>query len=87
MSRLKFKQIECGMIKESREVVTSETFNENNELIGYSVTERITVQEGENEYPTKIYLKNGLGILTLDGLKSLRTVVENTIKKIEGETK
>lgn len=81
MSKLKFNEISKNECKKNRNIVVSEALNNKGDKVGYSVSEQMIVHEGEKT--TNVFLKNGLGIFDLDGLKKLRDVVDKAIGKIE----
>lgn len=80
MGRLMYKEIEKRKIKEKRNIVISETSNEAGELYGYSVTEQLVANEEGKE--VRVFLKNSLGILSLDGLVCLRDALVEACEKL-----
>lgn len=84
MAKLKYRQLGSVQVKDNRNVVISETYLESGEIVGYSVTEQLTVNEGEKE--TKVFLKNGLGILPKESLVRLSETLSKIISE-EIETK
>lgn len=89
MGRLNYEELVKGTIKPSRNVVVSKAYK-GSDFLGYSVSEQ-AVMKGENGEETKVFLKHGLGIMTLSGLVSLRDtlteVIENEQNRIVDEMK
>lgn len=80
MGRLKYLELAKARIKPQRNVVISETIDSENNFLGYSITEQLVTNEGERE--TKVFLRNGLGILNREGLEQLRDAINETLEKI-----
>lgn len=80
MGRLKYKEIAKQKIKNNRNVVISETYNENNEIIGYTVSEQMVIEEDGKE--TTMFLKGGLGVLSEEGIANLLEAVKSANEKI-----
>lgn len=81
MGRLNYEELSKRKIKPSRNVVVSRTFK-GNQFIGYSVSEQAVVSEG-SEDETKVFLKNGMGIMDMNGLMELKSAVEEAIYREE----
>lgn len=80
MGRLKYLELAKARIKQQRNVVISKTIDSENNFLGYSITEQLVTNEGERE--TKVFLRNGLGILNREGLEQLRNAIDETLEKI-----
>ena len=80
MGRLKYLELAKARIKPQRNVVISKTIDSENNFFGYSITEQLVTNEGERE--TKVFLRNGLGILNREGLEQLRNAIDETLEKI-----
>lgn len=80
MGRLKYLELAKARIKPQRNVVISKTIDGENNFLGYSITEQLVTNEGERE--TKVFLRNGLGILNREGLEQLRNAIDETLEKI-----
>ena len=80
MGRLKYLELAKARIKLQRNVVISKTIDSENNFLGYSITEQLVTNEGERE--TKVFLRNGLGILNREGLEQLRNAIDETLEKI-----
>lgn len=80
MGRLKYLELAKARVKPQRNVVISETIDSENNFLGYSITEQLVTNEGERE--TKVFLRNGLGILNREGLEQLRNAINETLEKI-----
>lgn len=83
MGRLSYNELASTRFKKTRDVVISEAFQDNGEKVGYSIAERLTVLEGEEE--TKVFLRGGLGIVDKEGLLKIKEAVDNAIEKIENK--
>lgn len=77
MGRLNYEELSKGRIKDSRNVVVSKTYK-GSDLLGYSVSEQ-AVMKGESGEETKVFLKNGLGIMSLSGMMQLRDTLSEAI--------
>lgn len=73
MGRLKFKQLSLEEIKPDRNIVISEAVDKDGNCLGYSVAEQMKAMSDGKE--VKVFLKGGLGILSRDGLESLKKAV------------
>lgn len=80
MGRLRYLELAKARVKPQRNVVISETIDSENNFLGYSITEQLVTNEGERE--TKVFLRNGLGILNREGLEQLRNAIDETLEKI-----
>lgn len=69
MAKLSYREIAKAKIKDSRNVVISETYNADEKFIGYSVSEQLIAEESGRE--TKVFLRGGLGIISEEGLTAL----------------
>lgn len=81
LSKLKFNEIAKAECKRNRNIVISEAIDAKGNQVGYSVSEQMIVHEDNKT--TNVFLKNGLGIFSLEGLKSLQKIVTSAIEKIE----
>ena len=80
MGRLKYNQLAKAQTKENRNVVISEAATLEGEKLGYAVSEQIVIHEGEKD--TTMFLKNGLGIVSKEGLVNLRDAINKTLEQI-----
>lgn len=80
MGRLKYNQLAKAQTKENRNVVISEAETLDGEALGYAVSEQIVIYEGEKD--TTMFLKNGLGIVSKEGLVNLRDAINKTLEQI-----
>jgi hypothetical protein len=82
MGRLRYGLISTGKLSSQKNVIISETYDrKTGDKLGISVTEQLeTVDEQGNK--TRAYLKNGLGILTEDGLIELKNAIDEACKKL-----
>ena len=80
MGRLKYNQLAKAQTKENRNVVISEAATLDGETLGYAVSEQIVIHEGEKD--TTMFLKNGLGIVSKEGLVKLRDAINKTLEQI-----
>ena len=80
MARLKYNQLSKAEIKNNRNVVISEAMIPESNTLGYAVSEQIVIHEGEKE--TTMFLKNGLGIMSKEGLMNLRNAIDKVLEQI-----
>ena len=80
MARLKYNQLSKAEIKNNRNVVISEGATLDGETLGYAVSEQIVIHEGDKD--TTMFLKNGLGIVSKEGLVNLRDAINKTLEQI-----
>lgn len=74
MAKLSYREIAKAKIKDSRNVVISETYNADEKFIGYSVSEQLIAEESGRE--TKVFLRGGLGIISEEGLTALYNALQ-----------
>lgn len=79
MGRLTYKELSKKKIKEQRNVVISEAFDNDNNMLGYSIAEQLVTSESGKE--TKVFLKGGLGIVSKEGLMQLKEAVDSACVK------
>ena len=77
MGRLKYKELANERIKEQRNIVISETYDRNDNLLGYSVAEQFVAEENGKE--VKMFVKNGIGILSKVGLLNLKKAIDSAL--------
>lgn len=77
MGRLKYKELANERIKEQRNIVISETYDRNDNLLGYSVAEQFVAEENGKE--VKMFVKNGIGILSKGGLLNLKKAIDSAL--------
>ena len=80
MGRLTFRELSSKRFKDRRNVVISEAATLDGETLGYAVSEQIVIHEGEKD--TTMFLKNGLGIVSKEGLVNLRDAINKTLEQI-----
>lgn len=80
MGRLTYKELSKQKIKEQRNVVISETYDRDSNLLGYSIAEQLVTEEDGK--PIKVFLKGGLGIVDKSGLLQLKEAVDNACIKL-----
>lgn len=89
MAKLSYREIAKAKIKDSRNVVISETYNADEKFIGYSVSEQLIAEESGRE--TKVFLRGGLGIISEEGLTALYNALqaalieEGVIKEVSAD--
>lgn len=80
MARLTYREIGKAKYKDNRNLVVSEALTQDGEHVGYSIAKQLVAKEGEKE--TRVFLKDGIGIVDEEGLIALRDLfqyaVENT---------
>lgn len=77
MAKLSYREIAKAKIKDSRNVVISETYNADEKFIGYSVSEQLIAEESGRE--TKVFLRGGLGIISEEGLTALYNALQTAL--------
>lgn len=80
MGRLRYNELVKGKIKPNKNIVLSEVRNDKGEYIGVSISEQLVVKE-ENDKEIRVFLKNGLGIVSDAGLMMLKQVVDEACEK------
>ena len=80
MGRLKYNQLAKAHTKENRNVVISEAATLGGETLGYAVSEQIVIHEGEKDIT--MFLKNGLGIMSKEGLMNFRNAIDKALEQI-----
>lgn len=85
MSKRHYKDVTSGKIKDSREIVISEAYDSDNNMLGYAVTESLINEfaSGNSFEKTRIYLRGGFGVVSLDDLKTIANVCNEAVEKIE----
>ena len=73
MGRLTYRELSSQRFKDKRNVVISEAYDDAKNKVGYSISEQLVTDEDGAE--TRVFLKNGLGIVDEDGLLSLLSCV------------
>lgn len=79
----RYEEVGVCTLKPTREMVVSRTY-EYDIFTGYSVSQRLILVEDGKE--NKLFMKNGLGVLNLDGLKAIRDCLDKIIKEKEKGT-
>lgn len=80
MGRITYKEIAKRRIKDKRNVVISEAFDEEGSLVGYSIAEQLVTEEEGKE--TKVFLRGGLGIVSGDGLMEMKRAIDTACTKV-----
>lgn len=84
MGKYSFKEIASGNFKPNRRVVISEAKQmDNGELSGYAISEQVVFDD--NGKPLTMFMKNGLGVVSVQGLKILADTIEKALETIENE--
>lgn len=81
MGRLIFKELSKKEFKKNRNVVISKATGNNGKLIGYSIAEQLVVDEDGKK--TEMFLRGGLGIVSIEGLEKLKDAIEEAISNIK----
>lgn len=85
MGKYNFKEIASGNFKPNRRVVISEAKQmDNGELSGYAISEQVVFDD--NGKPLTMFMKNGLGVVSVQGLKILADTIDKALKTIENES-
>lgn len=77
MGRIKYRELAKGQIKEKRNIVISEVVNGASEIVGYSISEQLVVDENGKE--TKVFLKDGIGIVSETGLVNFYKALKDAL--------
>ena len=86
MGKYNFKEIASGDFKPNRRVVISEAKQmDNGELSGYAISEQVVFDD--NGKPLTMFMKNGLGVVSLHGLRILADTIDKALKTIESENR
>lgn len=77
---LKYNELASCRLSETRRAVISEA-SKNGELIGISLGEQLTVEENGRE--TRVFMKSGMSLLSVNGLFELRDTLIEACQKLE----
>lgn len=78
--RVTYKELAKREIKPNRNIVISEKFVDD-ELAGYAIVEQAIVDKG-TESEMNVFLKNGIGVVSLDGLKEISSAIDEALSKL-----
>ena len=87
-AKMKYLELSNAQIADKRRLVISECVKENqdtNENIqcGFTLAQQIEVEEGKRM--TRVFLKNGIHVASVDELYNLRDAINDAIDKYENE--
>lgn len=87
-AKMKYLELSNAQIADKRRLVISECVKENqdtNENIqcGFTLAQQIEVEEGKRM--TRVFLKNGIHVASIDELYNLRDAINDAINKYENE--
>lgn len=82
MAKYNFEQMAEGKYKDNRIVVVSKATNEDGTLAGYAVSEKVVFDD--NGKKTTMFMKNGLGVVSENGLRILKDTIDKVLAKLDG---
>lgn len=86
VNKMKYLELSNAQIADKRRLVISECVKENqdtNESIqcGFTLAQQVEVEEGKRM--TRVFLKNGIHVASIDELYNLRDAINDAIDKYE----
>ena len=85
-AKMKYLELSNAQIAEKRRLVISECVKENQESkekiqCGFTLAQQVEVEEGKRM--TRVFLKNGIHVASIDELYNLRDAINDAIDKYE----
>lgn len=85
-SKMKYSELSNAQIADKRRLVISECVKQNQDTketihCGFTLAQQIEVEEGKRM--TRVFLKNGIHVASIDELYNLRDAINNAINKYE----
>ena len=85
-AKMKYLELSNAQIADKRRLVISECVKENQDTkesiqCGFTLAQQIEVEEGKRI--TRVFLKNGIHVASVDELYNLRDAINNAIDKYE----
>lgn len=86
--KMKYSELSNAQIADKRRLVISECVKENQDTkekiqCGFTLAQQVEVEEGKRM--TRVFLKNGIHVASVDELYNLRDAINNAISKYEDE--
>lgn len=87
-AKMKYLELSNAQIADKRRLVISECVKENQDTkeniqCGFTLAQQIEVEEGKRM--TRVFLKNGIHVASIDELYNLRDAINDAIDKYENE--
>lgn len=84
--KIKYNELSNAQIADKRRLVISECIKQNqdtneNTQCGFTLAQQIEAEEGKRV--TRVFLKNGIHVASVDELYNLRDAINNAINKYE----
>ena len=88
VNKMKYLELSNAQIADKRRLVISECVKENQESkekiqCGFTLAQQVEVEEGKRM--TRVFLKNGIHVASVDELYNLRDAINDAIDKYENE--
>lgn len=85
-AKMKYLELSNAQIADKRRLVISECVKENQDTkeniqCGFTLAQQVEVEEGKRM--TRVFLKNGIHVASIDELYNLRDAINNAINKYE----
>lgn len=86
VAKMKYLELSNAQIADKRRLVISECVKENQDTkesiqCGFTLAQQVEVEEGKRI--TRVFLKNGIHVASVDELYNLRDAINNAIDKYE----
>ena len=86
VNKMKYLELSNAQIADKRRLVISECVKENQESkekiqCGFTLAQQVEVEEGKRV--TRVFLKNGIHVASIDELYNLRDAINDAIDKYE----
>ena len=86
VNKMKYSELSNAQIADKRRLVISECVKENQESkekiqCGFTLAQQVEVEEGKRI--TRVFLKNGIHVASVDELYNLRDAINDAIDKYE----
>lgn len=87
-AKMRYLELSNAQIADKRRLVISECVKENQDTkeniqCGFTLAQQIEVEEGKRM--TRVFLKNGIHVASIDELYNLRDAINDAINKYENE--
>lgn len=87
-AKMKYLELSNAQIADKRRLVISECVKENQDTkeniqCGFTLAQQVEVEEGKRM--TRVFLKSGIHVASIDGLYNLRDAINDAINKYENE--
>ena len=87
-AKMKYLELSNAQIADKRRLVISECVKENQDTkeniqCGFTLAQQVEVEEGKRM--TRVFIKNGIHVSSIDELYNLRDAINDAINKYENE--